>query len=96
MMSFPSTGQQVYVDRCAKFTHTLRPSPVTRHEITVSPFTTLELLIRNVVNTVYQVWVREDVVYDFSWIAVPELILGSHPLRCGSFLRAVMVVLGGV
>ena len=81
-----------------KLTYTLFPGPVTRHEVAISAFTVLKVLVRNIVNIVdaiSQIRVGEDVVDKFSGIAIPELIFGGHPLGCGSILWAKIVVLGG-
>jgi hypothetical protein len=79
-----------------KCTYTLVPSPVTRHEVAVPPFPIHEITVWNVVNSIDQLRVFEDVVNNLPWIAVPELELGSHPLRCWCIFWAETTILGSV
>ena len=79
-----------------KLAYTLPPGPVARHKITVSSFAVLEVTVWSVVDVVGQIGVREDVVDDFSRIAVPELVLCGHPLGRGPVVWTETIVLGGV
>jgi hypothetical protein len=74
----------------------LIPSPVPGHEVRVSSSSIHEFAIRDIVNAINQVWIGKDVVDGRPRIAEPELILGGHPLWCGSVLRPEAVVLGAV
>lgn len=75
-----------------KNTYTLVISPVPRHEVRVSPFAAHKLMVWDVVNTTIQLWVGKDVVNDHLRVAVPKLVLSSHPFRCGSVLWPEAIV----
>lgn len=74
----------------------MSPGPVSRHEITITPLVVLKLAVRNIVNAINQVRVGENVVDDVPRIAIPDLVIGRHPFRCGSVVRAETVVPGDV
>jgi hypothetical protein len=77
-----------------KRTYTLSPSPVSRHEIAVTPLVVLKLAIWSVVDATSQVRVSEDVVNDLSRVTVPDLMVGGHPLGRGCILWTKAIVLG--
>lgn len=83
-------------EKKGKFTNTLPPSPVSRHEVAVLSLATHKLAIGDVVNPINKFRVREDVVDDLARVAIPDPILGSHPFRRRPILWTKAVVLGGV
>ena len=71
--------------------YTLFPCPVRRHEVTITPLVILELVVGDVVKAVHQIRVGKDVVNHFSRVAVPELIVGAHPLGSRSVWAETIV-----
>jgi hypothetical protein len=80
----------------SKDTYTLIPCPIPRHEVRIPLLAVHKLAVWDIVEAVSQVGISENVVNDHSRVAVPELILGGHPLRCGPVVRSETIILSGV
>lgn len=68
------------------------PSPISRHKVRVSSLAVHELVVWNIINTINEVWIGEDVVDNFARIPVPKLVFHSHPFRSGSIFWSEAIV----
>lgn len=73
-------------------TYRLLPGPVPRHEVGVPSLAVFELVVRDIIEAVNEVGISEDVVDDFSGVAIPDLVISCHPLRYGSVFGAEAVI----
>jgi hypothetical protein len=77
-------------------TYTLLPYPVSGHEIRVPVFVIFKLTVWDIVNGICQLGICKDIVDNLPRIAVPELVVDSHPLRSGAIFWVETVILDGI